>query len=87
MLFLSFSQPFAELENVFWDNVIQFKKTSNISLFLVRIKSDEACVEFRDTDIIKALVDIILPCHIALEGSDNIYKGTKVAKYVAFWLN
>ena len=64
MVFLSFSQPFAKLENVFWDNVIQFKKTSNISLFLMRIKSDEACVEFRDTDIIKALVDVILPCHI-----------------------
>ena len=60
MLFLSFSQPFAKLENVFWDNVIQFKKISNISLFLVRIKSDEAC----DTDIIKAVVDVILPCHI-----------------------
>ena len=82
MVILSFSQPFAKLEN-FWDNVIQFKKTSNISLFLVRIKPDEACVEFRDTDIIKALVDVILPCHI-LEGSDNKYKGTK---YVAFWLN
>ena len=51
MVFLSFSQPFAKLENVFWDNVIKFK-------------SDEACVEFRDTDIIKALVDVILPCHI-----------------------
>ena len=64
MVFLSFSQPFAKLENMFWDNVIQFKKLSNKSLFLVRIKSDQACVEFRDTDIIKALVDVILQCHI-----------------------
>ena len=71
-MFLSFSQesqPFAKVKNVFWDKVIQFKilclgcpqKTSNISLFLVRIKSDQACVEFCDTDIIKASVDAILP--------------------------
>ena len=49
----------AKVENVFWDKVIRFKilclgcaqKTSNISLHLVRIKCDQACVEFCDTNI------------------------------------
>ena len=81
MVFLSFSQPFAKLENVFWDNVIQFKKTSNISLFLVRIKSDEACVEFRETDI-KTSGDAILPCHIFSNGS---YPDGMVGRFFHFY--
>ena len=89
MVFLSFSQPFAKLENVFWDNIIQFKilcpgcpqKTSSISLFLVRIKSDEACVEFRETDI-KTSGDAILPCHIFSNGS---YPDGMVGRFFHFY--
>ena len=59
-----FSQPLDKVENVLWDKVIQFRilclgcpwKTSNKSLWI----TNQACVEFRDTDIIKALVDVIL---------------------------